>query len=57
MVVAAAAEEERGRADGEAGSAVEMVRAAYRSSLSYEISGGTGSSIVNESHSAELPGH
>lgn len=57
VVVVAAVEEERGKADGEAGSAVEMVLAAYRSSLSYEISGGIGSSIVIESHRAELPGH
>ena len=57
VVVVAAVEEERGRADGEPGSAVEMVLAAYRSALSCEISGGIGSSIVIESHSAELPGH
>ncbi len=57
VVVAAAVEEERGKADAEAGSAVEMVLAAYRSSLWYEISGGTGFSIVIESHNAEHPGH
>ena len=57
VVVVAVVEEERGRADGEAGSAVEMVLAAYRSSLSCEISGGVGSSIVIEIHSAGLPGH